>query len=106
MCIRDSEYLENGVVVNSVNFPNVEMSREAPYRVAIANANVPNMVGQISTCMGKAKLNIHNMVNKSRGEMAYTLVDVDSPVGEEVVASMSRIKGVLSVRAIPEPVAL
>ena len=52
------------------------------YRVAIANANVPNMLGQISTTMAKAGLNIHNMVNKSRGEMAYTLVDVDSPVDD------------------------
>ena len=73
------EYLENGTIVNAVNFPNVEMPRESPYRVAIANANVPNMLGQISTAMARAGLNIHNMVNKSRGEMAYTLVDVDSP---------------------------
>ncbi len=72
------EYLEHGAIVNAVNFPNVEMPRESPYRVAIANANVPNMLGQISTTMAQAGLNIHNMVNKSRGEMAYTLVDVDS----------------------------
>ena len=58
------------------------MPRESPYRVAIANANVPNMLGQISTTMAKAGLNIHNMVNKSRGEMAYTLVDVDSPIDD------------------------
>ena len=56
------------------------MARESAYRVAIANANVPNMLGQISTAMAQAGLNIHNMVNKSRGDMAYTLVDVDSPV--------------------------
>ena len=74
------EYLENGAIANAVNFPNVEMPRESPYRVAIANANVPNMLGQISTAMAHAGLNIHNMVNKSRGEMAYTLVDVDSPI--------------------------
>jgi hypothetical protein len=55
--------------------PNVEMTRGSPYRVAIANANVPNMLGQISAAMGKAGLNIRNMVKKSRGEMAYTLVD-------------------------------
>ncbi len=74
-------YLEDGAIANAVNFPSVEMPRESPYRVAIANANVPNMLGQISTTMAQAGLNIHNMVNKSRGEMAYTLVDVDSPVG-------------------------
>ena len=95
------EYLENGAIVNAVNFPSVEMPRESPYRVAIANANVPNMLGQISTTMARAGLNIHNMVNKSRGEMAYTLVDVDSPVDDAVVAALAAIDGVLSVRAIP-----
>ena len=95
------EFLENGVIANAVNFPNVEMSRESPFRIAIANANVPNMVGQISTTMAKAGLNIHNMVNKSRGEMAYTLVDVDSPVQSSVIDAISNIDGVLSVRAIP-----
>ena len=54
------------------------MARESAYRIGIANANVPNMLGQISTTMAKAGLNIHNMLNKSRGEMAYTMVDVDS----------------------------
>jgi D-3-phosphoglycerate dehydrogenase len=98
--VRD--FLEDGTIANAVNFPNVEMARESPYRVAIANANVPNMLGQISTTMAKAGLNIHNMVNKSRGEMAYTLVDVDSPVSDAVVAAIDAIDGVLSVRAIPQ----
>jgi len=95
------EFLEHGTIANAVNFPSVEMARESPYRVAIANANVPNMLGQISTGMAKAGLNIHNMVNKSRGEMAYTLVDVDSPVAPSVIASLAAIDGVLSVRSIP-----
>lgn len=95
------EYLEHGTIQNAVNFPNVDMPRESPHRVAIANANVPNMLGQISSTMAKAGLNIHNMVNKSRGEMAYTLVDVDSPVHDRVVGSIAGIEGVLSVRAIP-----
>jgi D-3-phosphoglycerate dehydrogenase len=95
------EYLEHGTIANAVNFPNGEMPRESPYRVAIANANVPNMLGQISTTMARAGLNIHTMVNKSRGDMAYTLVDVDSPVEEAVIAALSAIEGVLSVRAIP-----
>ncbi len=97
------EFLETGAIVNAVNFPTVEMARESPYRVAIANANVPNMLGQISTTMARAGLNIHNMVNKSRGEMAYTLVDVDSPVDDAVIEAISAIDGVLSVRAIQEP---
>jgi len=95
------EYLENGGIANAVNFPNVDMARESPYRMAIANANVPNMLGQISTAMAHAGLNIHNMVNKSRGEMAYTLVDVDSPIQPAAIAAIQAIDGVLSVRAIP-----
>jgi D-3-phosphoglycerate dehydrogenase / 2-oxoglutarate reductase len=95
------EYLEHGNVRHAVNFPDVVMQRESPYRVAIANANVPNMVGQISTAMAKAGLNIHNMLNKSRGEMAYTLVDVDSPVPGEAIETIRRIEGVLAIRYLP-----
>jgi D-3-phosphoglycerate dehydrogenase len=77
------------------------MPRESPYRVAIANANVPNMVAQISAAMGKAGLNIHNMLNKSKGEIAYTLVDVDSAATRDLVAQLGRIDGVLAVRYLP-----
>lgn len=95
------DYLEHGQVANAVNFPQVSMVRESAYRVAIANANVPNMLGQISTTMADVGLNIHNMVNKSRGETAYTLVDVDSPVADTVLDSLRAIDGVLSVRYLP-----
>jgi len=94
-------YLEHGEISNAVNFPQIEMARESAFRVAIANANVPNMLGQISTTMAQAGLNIHNMVNKSRGEMAYTLVDVDSAVEQKVIDEIAAIHGVLSVRSIP-----
>ena len=97
--VRD--YLENGNVANAVNFPHLSMARESAWRVAIANANVPNMLGQMSTAMANAGLNIHNMVNKSRGDMAYTLVDVDSAVSPAVIDSLGRISGVLSVRYLP-----
>ncbi len=97
--VRD--YLEHGNIQNAVNFPEVVMARESPYRVAIANANVPNMVGQISSGMAKAGLNIHNMINRSRGEMAYTLVDVDSPLGKPLVDELAAIRGVLAVRYLP-----
>jgi D-3-phosphoglycerate dehydrogenase len=97
--VRD--FLENGNILNAVNFPDVLMAREAPYRVGIANANVPNMVGQISTAMAKAGLNIHNMINKSKGEMAYTLVDVDTRVPARVIEQIGRIEGVLAVRYLP-----
>jgi D-3-phosphoglycerate dehydrogenase len=96
------DYLEHGNVANAVNFPAVSMARESAFRVAIANANVPNMLGQISTAMARADLNIHDMLNKSKGEMAYTLVDVDSSVPEQLLAELARIKGVLSVRYLPQ----
>jgi len=95
------DFLEQGNIANAVNFPSVSMARESPWRVAIANANVPNMLGQISTTMAQAGLNIHNMVNKSRGDMAYTLVDVDSAVTESVLAALRAIHGVLAVRYLP-----
>ena len=95
------DFMEHGNIANAVNFPAVNMARESAYRVAIANANVPNMLGQISTTMAHAGLNIHNMVNKSRGEMAYTLVDVESPVQPAVLACLAAIDGVLSVRYLP-----
>lgn len=95
------DFLEHGNVRNAVNFPDVRMGRGTAWRVAIANANVPNMLGQISTAMAHAGLNIHNMVNKSRGDMAYTLVDVDSPIQEGVLAAIRAIEGVLAVRYLP-----
>ena len=95
------DFLEHGNVARSVNFPDVSMPRESAWRVAIANANVPNMLGQISTAMAQAGLNIHNMVNKSRGEVAYTLVDVDSTVAPAVLQQLAAIQGVLSVRYLP-----
>jgi D-3-phosphoglycerate dehydrogenase / 2-oxoglutarate reductase len=95
------DFLEHGNVARSVNFPEVSMQRESAWRVAIANANVPNMLGQISTTMAQAQLNIHNMVNKSRGEVAYTLVDVDSAVTLAVRQKLAAIEGVLSVRYLP-----
>lgn len=97
--VRD--YLEHGNVQNAVNFPNVVMPRESDFRIAITNANVPNMVGQISTAMAKAGLNIHTMMNKSKGDMAYTLVDVDSAVPAATIASIAKIEGVLAVRYLP-----
>jgi len=96
-----ADYLENGNVLNSVNFPSVSMARESGFRIAIANANVPNMVGQISSLLAAASLNIHNMLNKSKGDIAYTLVDVDSVVDDAVLAQLAGISGVLSVHYLP-----
>jgi D-3-phosphoglycerate dehydrogenase len=95
------DYLFDGNIINSVNFPNVAMPRESAFRIAIANANVPNMVGQISTTLAEVKLNISNMMNKAKGDVAYTLVDVDSKVPAKVIEAIAKIDGVLAVRYLP-----
>ncbi len=96
--IRD--YLENGNVRNSVNFPKVYMKRYEGYRLAVVNANVPNMLGQISTTLAEFGLNIVDMINKSRAELAYTLVDVDREVSQECLERIAATEGVLAVRMI------
>ena len=96
--VRD--YLENGNVRNSVNFPEMQMPRNGANRIAVVNENVPNMLGQISTCIAEAGLNILDMLNKSRNELAYTLVDVDSDVSPECLKHLADIKGVLNVRSL------
>lgn len=96
--VRD--FLENGNIRNSVNFPDVVVPRESPHRLVVANANVPNMLGQISTAMAEAGLNIHDMVNRSRGDLAYTVVDLDAPVTDAVCGKITAIKGVLSARVV------
>ncbi|MEJ2397453.1 MAG: phosphoglycerate dehydrogenase [Gammaproteobacteria bacterium] len=96
--VRD--YLENGNVTNSVNFPAVQMDRNEGFRVCIVNSNVPNMLGQISTAMAQDQLNIVDMLNKSRNDLAYTLVDVDKPVNDDLIGKLKSIEGVLAVRTI------
>ncbi len=96
--VRD--FLENGNIRNSVNFPEILMPRNTGHRLAIANENVPNMLGQISTCLAESGLNILDMLNKSRGEIAYTLVDVDSQVHGDCINRVTAIDGVLKARAL------
>src|SRR5687767_6469212 len=95
------DYLEHGNLQSAVNFPDAQMAREAPFRLAIANANVPDMLGRISHALGRRKINIHNMRNKSKGDMAYTLVDTDTPVPGEALKELSDLTGVLAVRYLP-----
>ena len=96
--VRD--FLENGNIRNAVNFPDVVVPRESAYRLIVANANVPNMLGQISSAMAAAGLNINDMVNRSRGDLAYTVVDVDSPLPETVRAQIAAIPGVMMARIL------
>lgn len=95
--VRD--FLEDGTVRNAVNFPEAVMPRGGSgCRVTIANANVPNMVGQISTILANAGLNIADLLNQSRGDMAYTIIDLDGKIEESALQALRDIEGVLSVR--------
>lgn len=94
------EWLENGNVTNSVNFPEISLPRSNAYRIAVVNSNVPNMVGQISTDLAAAGLNILDMLNKSRGDVAVTLIDVDRAPDEAVIQKIADVQGVLSARCL------
>jgi D-3-phosphoglycerate dehydrogenase len=97
------DYLENGNIRHSVNFPETIMPRADAWRITIANANVPNMVGQISTCLAEAGLNIHDLLNKSLGDVAYTVVDLDGEVSSKTLQELQQIKGVLALRNLGNP---
>lgn len=94
------EYLENGNIRHSVNFPQAVMPRAGSSRLTVANRNVPNMVGQVSTCLANSGLNILDMLNQSRGDVAYTVVDLDREVPEETYKQIASIDGVLAARVI------
>ena len=98
------DFLENGNIRFSVNFPETRLPRLDAWRIAIANENVPNMVGQISTCLATAGLNIEDLLNKSIGDLAYTIVDVNGPVTEATMAEIRAIDGVLTLRNLGKPV--
>lgn len=94
------DFLENGNVHNAVNFPNTRMARIGSTRLCVANQNRPNMIGQLSHVLGEAGVNIAQMHNASRGDIAYTLIDLDSPATTTLIDAIGRIEGILSVRTI------
>jgi len=98
------DYLENGNIRFSVNFPEARMPRLDAWRITLAFANVPNMVGQVSTCLANAGLNIEDLLNKSIGGLAFTIVDVNGPVTDETMALLRGIDGVLTLRNLGKPV--
>jgi D-3-phosphoglycerate dehydrogenase len=98
------DYLENGNIRFSVNFPEAQLPRLDAWRLTLANANVPNMVGQVSTCIANAGLNIEDLLNKSVGEFAYTIVDVNGEPTQELLDEIGAIEGVLTLRNLGKPV--
>ena len=94
------DFIENGNITNSVNFPDVKMAKEAVNRLVVTHANIPNMLGQISTAMAENDINIRDMINQSHDEIAYTLVDTDSVIPDEAKKAVCAIDGVKKVRVV------
>jgi D-3-phosphoglycerate dehydrogenase len=94
------DFLENGNVLNSVNFPATRMAREGAARLCIANQNRPGMIGQLSLVLGEAGLNIAQMHNASRGSLAYTLVDIDAQADAVAIDRIAGLEGILSLRVV------
>ena len=95
------EFLENGNVTNSVNFPETVLQRTRDHRLAIPHANVPNMVAQILSTLAAEHINIADLVNHSRDSISYTIVDLDDPASPDTLAKIGDIDGILSVRVMP-----
>ena len=94
------DYLENGNIRNSVNFPNVQMDRSGVIRMCIVNRNIPAMLANITTLLSKDNVNVENMTNKSRGDYAYTMVDLGAKVDQKVIQDVIDLPGVIRVRVI------
>ena len=94
------DYLENGNIVNSVNFPHAVLDRSSGYRLAVSNQNVTNMLGSMTSVLAEHDINVIDLLNKSRGDIAYNLIDVEQQPNAEVLAQLEAIEGVISVRLI------
>ena len=97
------DYLENGNIVNSVNFPEAKMPRAGEERLAITHKNIPNMVGQITNAIAEVGINIVDMLNKSRDEVAYTLIDLESEISDMAIDNLKQIDGILTLRVLNQP---
>ena len=93
-------YIENGTIKNSVNFPDVELDRSTTYRVCVIHKNIPNMLNQITAPFTNANFNIDNMLNRSKKDYAYTILDTDQKVSDEMIKNLESIDGILKVRVI------
>jgi D-3-phosphoglycerate dehydrogenase len=95
------EFLLNGTITNSVNFPSSYLERSTPYRVTLVNRNVPNIIGQITSVIAEANINITEMVNKSRDDIAYNMIDLDKEPSQETIDKLLAVDGVIRVRQLP-----
>ena len=94
------EFLEKGNIRNSVNFPNVNLAKITNHRLTVTNKNIPNMVSQISNILAQEELNIIDMLNKSRNDIAYTIFDINKPATTKILSRIQDIEGVINCRVI------
>lgn len=100
IALQVKDYLQYGHIANAINFPNVKLDSMSQYRLAITNINVPNMVAQISSVLSREQINIVDMINKSKGNIAYTLIDINAPIKEKELLAIQHIEGVIRARAL------
>ena len=96
-----NDFLLNGNITNSVNFPSIKLDRSTPYRVTVVNRNVPKIIGHLSSIIADANVNISEMVNKSRNDIAYNMIDLDQPLNQQVIDQILNVDGVIRVRELP-----
>jgi D-3-phosphoglycerate dehydrogenase len=94
------DFLENGNIVNSVNYPQTRMARDGGYRITFANDNTPGVLGAVLSVLAGQDINVIDMVNKSRNQMAYNIIDVESEPTQAIVAAIAAVKGVKQLRVL------
>ena len=94
------DFLEHGNITNSVNFPTSYLERTSRYRLAVANKNVPGMLGKMMAVLAERTINISEMLNKSRQDVAYNLIDIETEPNQELLLALEKIEGVINVRII------
>jgi len=98
------DYLENGGIRNSVNFPRCRLDMRAPYRLVVANRNIPNMVGQITTILAAADINITDLINHHRDEYAYNIIDTEQKIPDSTLGQLKQVNGIIRVRSVENSV--
>jgi D-3-phosphoglycerate dehydrogenase len=105
MAVRQlMDFLESGAIRNSVNFPRCRLDQQAPFRLLVSNLNIPNMVGQITTILAAANINITDLINHHREEFAYNIIDTEQPIPGAVLEQLKAVKGIIRVRTIKQGV--
>jgi D-3-phosphoglycerate dehydrogenase len=101
MAVRQlMDFLENGGIRNSVNYPRAKLDQRAPYRLLVTNRNIPNMVGQLTTILASENINITDLLNHHRDEFAYNIIDTDQQIAEETLQKLRQVNGIIRVRAL------